>query len=411
MSSHAAWESYERSACQISAIGMVNSLGLSTDSVNARALAGDVSSLQLVDDLVPESSVRVGRVRGTLPSMPTRLEKYDFHNCRLLLAAFQQIEEEVAAAVDQFGAKRVAVLMGSSTAGIAVNEESVSRMKEDSSHIGCNAHLYQEMASVSQFLVEYAGLKGPFFTVSTACSSSTKVFSVAKRLMSAGIVDAAVVGGADTLSALTANGFHSLGLLSEEVSNPFSVNRRCIVIGEGATTMLLTRKPAGIQVLGTGESCDAYHFSAPDPSGAGAESAMRMAIAQAEIETEDVLYLNLHGTGSPANDKMEAEAVRRVFDHELWCSTTKPLTGHLLGASGATEIAISAASFNETKGGTGDELVLPPHIWDGERDEQLPELQFVEPGSVIKRPELSVFLSNSFAFGGSNASVVFASAV
>ena len=404
--SASAWKRYQGAGCKLAAIGMVNVLGASTETIFQRALAGDTSRFSEDHALVPNQQVLVGRVQEPLAEMPSRLARFDFRNCQLILTAFQQIEKRVAAAVEQYGAERVAVIMGSSTAGIAVNEASIADGATDQSH------LFQEMISVAQCIAEYAGLRGPFYTISTACSSSAKVFAVAQRMMDQGIVDAVVVGGADTLSKLTVNGFSSLGLLSEKASNPFSRNRSGIIIGEGAATVLLTKEGGGTQLLGVGESVDAYHFSAPDPEGIGAEQAMRTALTQAGVEPADVFYLNAHGTGTPPNDKMEAEAISRVFSQSPYCSSTKPLTGHLLGASGVTEIALSACCLEPSCVGQSEaDCVLPPHHWDGEVDLELPSLALVAQGEVLPRPELAICISNSFAFGGSNASVVFAAAI
>ena len=215
------------------------------------------------------------------------------------------------------------------------------------------------------------------------------------------LCDAVIVGGADTLSALTVRGFQSLEAISRGVSNPMSVHRDGINIGEGACVMLMSRDPSEIELLGVGASSDAHHISAPDPTGAGASDAMLRALADASMPPRDIDYINLHGTGTPLNDSMESHAVERVFGPGVACSSTKPLTGHTLGAAGAIELALcwlTLADINVSNR-------LPPHRWDGARDPALATLHLVSCGeSMGARPTRC--LSNSFAFGGNNASLV-----
>jgi 3-oxoacyl-[acyl-carrier-protein] synthase-1 len=240
------------------------------------------------------------------------------------------------------------------------------------------------------------------YTVSTACSSSANAFASAQRLFASGRCDAAVVGGGDSLCRLTLNGFDSLESLSSGVCNPFSANRNGLNIGEGACVFLVTREPSGIRLCGIGESSDGYHVSAPDPSGRGAEAAIRGAIAQAELTPKDVGYVNLHGTATPKNDAMESGVVSRVLG-EVPCSSTKPLIGHTLGAAGAQELGLCwllLSELNETRR-------LPKHLWDGVQDPSMPQLNFVEDDERFTR---DVFVSNSFAFGGSNTAIAIACA-
>jgi 3-oxoacyl-[acyl-carrier-protein] synthase-1 len=226
-----------------------------------------------------------------------------------------------------------------------------------------------------------------------------KAIGAACRLIRAGLCDAVLAGGADALCKLTVNGFAALESTTAELCNPLSRNRRGINIGEGVALMLISRESAAVEIFGCGESSDAHHISAPDPAGRGAEMAMRAALAQAGIAAEEVDYLNLHATATPKNDLMEAHAVHRVFPRGVACSGTKPLTGHTLGAAGATEAAFCWLAL------TGDGR-LPPHIWDGEVDPELPRLMQTMPGDRFTRHQGRVCMSNSFAFGGSNASLV-----
>jgi 3-oxoacyl-[acyl-carrier-protein] synthase-1 len=214
-----------------------------------------------------------------------------------------------------------------------------------------------------------------------------------------------VVGGFDSLCKLTTNGFSALELVSDEVTNPFSKNRKGITIGEGGALLVLERHDEAqlddtvVCIAGVGESSDAYHISSPDPEGRGAIAAIKAALAQARVEPNEIGYINLHGTGTPHNDSMEARAVSAVFSSDVPCSSTKPLVGHMLGASGATEVAFCWMVLSDS----GNRL--PPHIFDGALDPDLPALALVKPESLADRP-IRYALSNSFGFGGSNCAVV-----
>lgn len=237
-------------------------------------------------------------------------------------------------------------------------------------------------------------------------------------MIMAGIVDAAVVGGIDIASDTTLIGFSALEAVSSEITNPFSKNRHGITLGDGAAFFVLTREPLeidsadstlpAVKLLGWGESADAYHMTSPDPSGVGAEKAIRRALENARLSVSEVGYINLHGTGTKFNDSMEGKAVNAVFG-EAGCkvpvSTTKPVTGHTLGAAAALEAAICWKAMVENKGKTKN-VKLPVQVWDGERDEEIPELNIVDGKSGGKTGELKVCLSNSFAFGGANACLV-----
>jgi len=233
--------------------------------------------------------------------------------------------------------------------------------------------------------------------VSTACSSSANAFASAQRLFAAGRCDAAVVGGADSLCRLTLNGFDSLESLSPGHCNPFSANRNGLNIGEGACVFLITREPSEIRFCGIGESSDSYHVSAPDPEGRGAETAIRCALAHAAVSPTGVGYVNLHGTATPKNDAMESGVVSRLLGAAP-CSSTKSLIGHTLGAAGAQELGLCWLLLSERN----EKRRLPRHLWDGVRDRRLPDLNLV---SDDERFERDVFVSNSFAFGGSNTAI------
>ncbi|MBT5457178.1 MAG: beta-ketoacyl-[acyl-carrier-protein] synthase II, partial [Rhodospirillaceae bacterium] len=246
------------------------------------------------------------------------------------------------------------------------------------------------------------GTSGPAFCVTTACSSSAKVFASARRLIDSGICDAAVVGGADSLCQMTLNGFGALEALSRGLCNPFSANRDGINIGEGAAAFLMTPEPGPVTLLGVGETSDAHHISAPDPEGTGAIAAMAQALDDAGLTPDTIAYINAHGTGTALNDVMEARAIASMFPPGTPCSSTKAMTGHMLGAAGACEAAFLWLTLNpEFNPG-----LLPPHLWDGAADPDLPPVNLVPTGMAEPLTETTAMLSNSFAFGGSNASLV-----
>jgi 3-oxoacyl-[acyl-carrier-protein] synthase-1 len=202
---------------------------------------------------------------------------------------------------------------------------------------------------------------------------------------------------------LTAAGFAALQALADGPSNPFSRNRSGLTLGEGAAVFLVTRRRGGIQLLGAGSSSDGHHMSAPEPGGRGAEAAMRAALADAAIAPRDIAYVNLHGTGTPLNDAMEAAVVARLFDRPVPCSSTKPLIGHTLGASGAIEAGICWLMLHER---TGGELRPPPHCWDEVPDPDLAPLDLVRRGARLAPAARAIALSNSFGFGGNNCALI-----
>lgn len=339
--------------------------------------------------------LHLGRVRAVLPEAPAGAMAT--RNNALLLAAAAPLR----AALAGFDPSRVGVVLGTSTSGIAEAEAAWAHQQREGELPGWHDVRHQEIGSGALMLAAEFGLRGPAYMVSTACSSSSKALASAARLLEAGLVDAVIAGGADSLCDFTVAGFAALEAVSGPRCNPFSANRCGINIGEAAALFLMTREPgaeASVQLAGWGESSDAHHISAPEPEGRGAEAAMREALARAGLQPSDIDYLNLHGTATPHNDAMESQAVARVFGLELPCSSTKPLTGHTLGAAGALEAAIAWLTL------TGDGR-LPVHHFDGERDAALPPIRLVGAGERLSAPPRAI-LSNSFAFGGSNAALV-----
>jgi 3-oxoacyl-[acyl-carrier-protein] synthase-1 len=381
----------------LSDVGIVNALGAGKAEVLTRLLAADHSGMAPFAGLLTRRSTVVGEVRAPLAPLPPSLAKFECRNNRLLKAALDQLAASVARTADPVGAHRIAVVIGTSTSGIAEGEDAIEALQRDGRMPAKFHYRQQEIGMAAEFAARYLGLTGPRYTISTACSSSANAFSSAARLLAADRCDAAVVGGADSLCRLTLNGFDALESLSPELCNPFSRNRKGLNIGEGACVFLVTRTPSAVRLCGVGASSDGYHMSAPDPDGRGAETAIRAALAQARLQPADVGYVNLHGTATLKNDEMESRVVARVFGTATPCGSTKSLTGHTLGAAGAQELGLCWLLLDGARGRR-----LPPHLWDGVRDPQLPEIDLVEAGRTWER---DIFVSNSFAFGGSNTAV------
>ena len=387
----------------IPALGIVSPIGIGKSAV-ARALSeGSQRGLVARPELAQGHSLYVGAVDADLPALPSGLEALDCRNNRLMLLALTEIDAEIRSAIARFGAHRIAVILGTSTAGIAEGDAAYAERRRNGAWPSGFGYRQQETGNLAEFAAQALGITGPAYTIATACSSTGKVFASARRLMQAGICDAAIVGGADTLSRMTVNGFRSLEAVSRARCNPFSVNRDGVNISEAAIAFLLTPEPATVNLRGVGESSDAHHMSAPDPEGHGAALAMTASLADAELTVDEIAYINLHGTGTPLNDAMEGKVVHRLFGDRVPCSSTKGMTGHTLGAAGACEAAFLWLTLHPDYNAGR----LPPHVWDGIPDPAIPPLNLVGPGERLSGAvEKAAMLSNSFAFGGNNVAVI-----
>lgn len=347
----------------------------------------------------------IGEVEGVdACALPPALADFDCRNNRLawlgLLA--DGFADAVARARARYGAHRVGVFLGTSTSGILQTELAYRRRDPASGALPPDFHYAQthNSFSVADFARRALGLDGPAFVVSTACSSSAKVFGNAARMIALGLIDAALVGGVDSLCLTTLYGFNSLELVSRDICRPWDAQRRGLSLGEAAAFALLERDaPAPRAWLrGVGESSDGHHMSSPHPEGAGAADAMRAALAQAGLRPDEIDYLNLHGTGTPNNDSAEDRAVQAVFGPALPCSSTKGATGHTLGAAGGLEAVICLLALRDgfLPGGLNRRTPDPAL-----RSRYLDASQDARPRRVA---------SNSFGFGGSNACLVFEAA-
>ena len=386
----------------LNALGVVCALGRGPDEVARRLFAGDCSGMQPHSGWVAERSVTIGAVTGDLAAIPAALAQQSSRNNQLLLEAALQIQDEIEQAIQTFGRERIAVVLGTSTSGIDEASRGIAHYLQHQQFPGDYIYQQQELSAPATFLADWLKISGPTYVISTACTSSARALMSAQRLLDMNLCDVVLCGGVDTLCKLTLNGFSALEAVSDERCNPFSVNRHGINIGEAAVLFVMSRQPAsdhGIALLGAGASSDAHHISAPEPTGRGAAQAMHKALSRAGLPADQIGYLNLHGTATQHNDAMESHAVTQVFPDGVPCSSTKPMTGHTLGAAGALEAAFCWLSL--TRGNA-----LAPHLWDGQPDPALPALNWVTPGQTLAPTSQRCLMSNSFAFGGNNVSLI-----
>jgi len=391
----------------ISHYSIVNSLGAGWEAVTG-ALRERRSGLTACDFETAELDTYIGQVSGLdQVRIRTDLSAYDCRSNRLAQLGLETdgFSGAVAAARTRYGGGRVGVFMGTSTSGILQTELAYRRRDPQTGALPADWRYAetQNSFSLADFVQRYLGLSGPAFVVSSACSSSAKVFGNAARMIATGVCDAAVVGGVDTLCLTTLYGFSSLGLVSRAPCRPSDVDRDGISIGEGAGFALLEKaaeKPgrAAAVVLGVGESCDAYHMSTPHPEGMGARLAMQRALAAAGLTAGDIDYINLHGTATKSNDASEDKAVFELFGDKTPCSSTKGWTGHLLGAAGITEAIISILALQND--------LMPGSMHTQNVDPALKSNHLL----ANRDARVSRVLSNSFGFGGSNCSLILATA-
>jgi 3-oxoacyl-[acyl-carrier-protein] synthase I len=383
-------------------------LGTGLDA-NWRMLAEQKGGLQACRFETVDLPTYIGEVPGVDDiALRSEMRAYDCRNNRLAQLALEQdgFADAVRQSIAQYGADRIGLFLGTSTSGILQTELAYRRRRADaaSGELGAlpeDFHYAEthNTYSVSAFVSDYFGLQGPALTVSSACSSSAKVFGNAARMIAAGLIDAAVVGGVDSLCLTTLYGFNSLQLLSTSPARPYGEGRDGISIGEGAAFILLTKPdahpaPGTVLLHGVGESSDAHHMSSPHPEGLGAQQAMQAALKAAGLKPADIGYINLHGTATPSNDAAEGKAVHAVFGDRTPCSSTKGATGHTLGAAGGVEAIICALAMQHGE--------IPAGINTTKVDPTLP-VQYLLKN---RRTPVRYALNNSFGFGGSNCSLV-----
>jgi len=381
-------------AMNIIDFGMACSLGTSKENVWRNLLAADKSGITRKKFCGVENYIAL--VNGKLN---------DINDISSL--ALESIAPAIENVIAKFGKTRIAVLCGTCYQGANATTDALKIYKETGKFPENYKLEMQQPDYPAKFIAKKFGIEGITLSHSTACASSISAIISAKNLLEAGLCDAVIAGGADVVSNSIMQGFSSLEAVSPEPTNPFSANRSGITLGEGAAFFIITNNnefPYDFRIMGIGESADANHMTAPSANGEGAAKAMKYALANADLNPDDIDYLNLHGTGTKLNDAMESIAVSSVFPSTLPVSSTKSLTGHTLGAAGALELAFCCLSLSEKN----TEKFLPPHQWDNVFDPELPRLNFVSKGAKSNR--LKRCMSNSFAFGGYNASIIVESA-
>ncbi|MDA8058842.1 MAG: beta-ketoacyl-[acyl-carrier-protein] synthase family protein [Nitrospiraceae bacterium] len=385
-------------------VSLVNSLGEGVDAT-LTALRERRSGLLPCSFRLSEMETWVGQVSGVESvRFPPNLADYDCRNNRLALLGIEQdgFFSAVKSAIARHGRNRIGLFLGTSTSGLDATELAYRHRDPESGALplSYSYRKTQNTFSLAAFVKEVLDLDGPTAVVSSACASTAKVFAEASRMISAGLCDAAVVGGADSLCMTTLYGFNSLGLLSREPCRPFDAERDGISIGEGAGFALLEKDtsisdPKAVKLFGVGESSDAYHMSTPHPEGMGAYLAMQRALESAGLKASDMDYLHLHGTASKANDASEDKAVTALFGSKTPCSSTKGWTGHGLGVSGITNAIVAMLCIQHH--------FLPGSLQTRSVDPLLKSGYLIENGTAC----VDYVMSNSFGFGGSNCSLVF----
>lgn len=381
-------------AVYLSEPALISPLGVGLDA-NARAIFDGIPALRPDSQWMPNENKYVGAATSELPSIPENLRAFSCRNNQLLMSALAQLQEPIAQLKRQFPAHRIGVVVGSSTSGIAAGEEAITAREKTGKFPSDFNYRQQEIGTPALFVSRYLELTGPSYTISTACTSSAQAIISARALIEAELCDAVIVGGADSLCQLTIQGFSSLESYADNVCAPFSGQRDGINIGEGAVLFLMTKTPTPYRLLGAAASSDAHHISAPHPEGLGAQKAIEQALKDADIAPEAIEYVNLHGTATPKNDEMEATVMHRIFGDSVACSSTKSLTGHMLGAAGAMELAVCLLALKHQR--------IPIQTAQAEFDPSLPMLKLKTKAEAMP---LQTVMSTNYAFGGNNVALI-----
>jgi len=378
----------------VTAWSVCTALGVTTRAT-VTALSEGRSGLRPPPVELPFETV-CGALPEALPALSASLARFESPVARIVARLLDEVAPAVARAVARHGGSRVAVVLGTSVGGLAVTEEALARHHATGVFpADYDLHARHSLHAAVDMACARMAIRGPRYAVSTACSSSGKVFAAAQRLLRAGVVDAVLVGGVDSLCQTTLRGFHALSVLSPKPCRPFGLGREGMNLGEGGALFLMEREgDARALLLGVGESADAHHMSSPHPEGHGAVAAMRGALAQAGLHPAEVGHVNAHGTGTAKNDTIEARAIESVFGAKVPVVSTKGATGHTLGAAGAIEAAFAIVALEEGW--------IPPSLGASPRD---PEVTLTV-NEVRLALRCRAVLSNSFGFGGSNVAVL-----
>ena len=368
-------------------LGFVCALGNNKEDIAQNAAIGKAPGVCMLSDDIPNK---------TIPFFQVLSVSSKYMRCyNLLDRAVEQINESIIELKSKYYSHELGIVLGCSNTGIHEAQLDIMEWLKTGDCPKDFSFDKIELGSPAIYLQKKLDISGPAYVVSTACSSSAKAFQTARNLIKNKVCKAVIVGGVDSRCMFAHNGFYGLSALSDNITNPFSANRTGITLGEGAALFIMQENVPGIQLLGVGETTDAYDLTSPDPTGNGAFKSMQQALSEAGLDIKDINYINMHGTGTEANDVMEGIAINNLFGDSILCASTKQLTGHTLGASGAIEIALSWLMIKNN--------FIIPHKYDGVFDDRIPKINLATGKENIR---INNILSNSFAFGGSNVSVI-----
>lgn len=369
---------------KITAYEALCNLGNNISEIYENAINGNNCRFDYINGYLKDKEIRVGIIHNEL----TKIDEEDFNiRCnKYTVEVLNKIKNKIEEIIEKYGKKRIAVIAATTNSG--VDEYELSGNKR-----------HYEIGNPALFIKNYLGLEGYYITVSTACSSGLIAFSTAQDILNNDISDAVIIACTDAISKVPVFGFNSLEVLSEKPTIPFSKNRSGMNIGEACALFIAEKKSEnGINIMGIGQSSDIYHSTTPDPTGKEAINAIKIALENANLKAEDIDYINAHGTGTGANDLMEANAIYEIFKDTTPVSSTKPLTGHCLGAAAGIETALCCKLLEEFDGR------LYPNIYDGEYDNNLPKINLVNPNKRYQK--CKICMCNSFGFGGTNAIMI-----
>lgn len=376
-------------------LGIVSAMGIGQDATT--------TSLNKYNPATPLLTLNKSLSAEQTPLYVGQVQSIALSNNKRINTFIDLALEQIKPTLDKLShidKSRIAIVMGTSTSGIHDGERARKSYESTKFWPGDFSYSDQELATPAHYIAHKIGALGPCYSISTACTSSAKALISARALLNTDLADVVICGGADSLCQLTINGFDSLASLSSGLCQPFSSTRDGINIGEGAALFVMTKNTPitnnGVMLLGSGESSDAHHMSAPDPNGMGAQASMEKALKSAKLSSGDIDYINAHGTATVKNDEMEALAINRVFGNNTPLSSSKHLTGHTLGAAGAIEAGICWLLLKDS-----GQHMLPYNVIKEGSD--LADIKIIKQAY---KPALKYCLSNSFAFGGNNASLI-----
>ena len=356
-------------------------LGSDIDEIFINAINGENNKFEISENIIKNKKVRVGKINTPLEKIEN--EKFNLRCNQLILTCCKSLNIEQY--IEKYGRNNVGVVVATTNSGVEEYEKTKNIE-------------HSELGNPAVFLKEYYGLNNYFSSVSTACSSGIKAFSIARDLLNSKFSKAVIVVGVDSLAKVPIFGFDSLGVLTDKATNPMSKNREGINIGEAVSVFVVSNEGGKIEITGIGKNTDIYHNTTPDPEAKEEILAIKQSLEDANLEPKDIDYINLHGTGTIANDLMEANAINKIFGDNVPVSSTKPLTGHCLGAAASIETALCCKLLENNN------KRVYPHIYDEEFDKNLPKIKLAQKESTLEN--LKTCMCLSFGFGGTNAVMI-----